>query len=140
MSGAAVGVGVDVVEVARVRRAVERSPGFLERVFTDEERRRCTTPSGALRFEGLAARFAAKEAVAKALGTGVRGFALVDVEVRTGRAGAPCVALHRGAAAIAERVGIAGVLLSLSHTAGVAVAAAVAVAPAPATRDAAPSH
>ena len=75
-----VGVGVDAVDVARFRRILARRPGFAARFFTDTEQadaRRAPDPT-----ESLAARFAAKEAVMKALGTGLGGFALTDVEVR----------------------------------------------------------
>ncbi len=115
--GTIVGIGVDAVDVARFRRILARRPGFAARFFTDTEQadaRRAPDPA-----ESLAARFAAKEAVMKALGTGLGGFALTEVEVRRGTgpgatAGAPSLVLHGAAAALAaQRAGRA--VPSLAH-------------------------
>jgi holo-[acyl-carrier protein] synthase len=124
-----VGVGVDAVDVARFRRILERRPGFTARFFTDTEQadaRRSPDPS-----ESLAARFAAKEAVMKALGTGLGGFALTDVEVRRSAGvgptrNAPSVLLHGAAATVAEHRGAGLLHLSLTHTPQVAIAFVVA--------------
>jgi holo-[acyl-carrier protein] synthase len=124
-----VGIGVDTVDVARFRRVLARRPGFAARFFTEAEQAdagRSPDPT-----ESLAARFAAKEAVMKALGTGLGGFALTDVEVRraggegAGR-GTPTLVLHGAAADLAGRSGAGHLHLSLSHTTGVAVAFVVA--------------
>jgi holo-[acyl-carrier protein] synthase len=120
-----VGVGVDAVDIARVRQAVERTPSLVGRVFTEREHGSCLTRCGDLRWGGLAARFAAKEAVAKALGTGIRGFAWRDIEVLSDELGRPTVALHGGAAELAERLGVTAVHLSLSTSAELALAHAV---------------
>lgn len=120
-----IGTGLDAVEIARVRRACTRTPGVVERLFTAAERAYCTTSCGDYRFGGLAARFAAKEAVAKALGTGVRGFTWRDVEVVNDELGRPAVRLHGPAAALADRLGVATIHLSLSHTADLALASAI---------------
>ena len=86
-AGAIVGVGVDAVDVGRFRRVLDRRPNFAARCFTDSERSDAT--GSADEAQSLAARFAAKEAVMKALGTGIGGFALTDVEVcRTAGKGA----------------------------------------------------
>ena len=127
--GRVVGIGVDAVEVARFRGILARHPGFAARFFTDAEQadaRRAPDPA-----ESLAARFAAKEAVMKALGTGLGGFALTEVEVRRGAgrgatAGAPSLVLHGAAAALAARRQAGQFHLSLTHTAEVAVAFVVA--------------
>ena len=127
--GTVVGIGVDAVDVARFRQILVRRPGFAARFFTDIEQadaRRAPDPT-----ESLAARFAAKEAVMKALGTGLGGFALTEVEVRRGSgrgasAGAPSLVLHGAAAALAARRGAGRFHLSLTHTAEVAVAFVVA--------------
>ena len=110
-------MGVDVVDVARLGRALERTPRLAGRLFTDGERDR-TLPS-------LAARFAAKEAVAKALGA-PGGLRWRDAEVVTGERGRPQLALHGGVAEEAEAQGIRTWHLSLSHDAGVATAVVVA--------------
>lgn len=119
------GVGVDVVDIDRLRRALVRRPRLNERLFTDGERayaQRAADPGAR-----LAARFAAKEAVLKALGTGVSGgVRLRDVEVvRDGR-GAPSLALSGRTAEMARARGVASWHLSLSHTDTVAVATVVA--------------
>src|SRR5688500_19035292 len=121
-----VGVGVDAVEISRVRVALQRTPSLQARVFTDRERAFCTSTCGDLRYGGLAARFAAKEAVAKALGTGLRGFGFRDIEVTTDELGKPEVTLHNGAAELAARLGVTRVHLSLSTATDMAVAHAVA--------------
>lgn len=119
------GLGVDIVEVERVARACERSARFTQRVFTEGERAYCEAHGHPERH--YAARFAAKEAVAKALGTGFRGFGPQDVEVVLNEKGRPGIELHGGAAAVAAEAGIIAVHVSLSHTSGMAVANAVAV-------------
>jgi holo-[acyl-carrier protein] synthase len=129
IGGSVVGVGVDAVDVARFRQVLARRPGFAARVFTAIERAdagRAADPS-----ESLAARFAAKEAVMKALGTGLGGFAFTDVEVRrsTGDGpsrGAPSLVLHGEAAALAARRQVGPLHLSLTHTTEVAIAFVVA--------------
>lgn len=119
-----VGLGTDIVEVERIRRLV-RSEAFLRKVFTEGERRYCDGKADpALSY---AARFAAKEAVAKALGTGFgEHCALLDVEVVLSESGVPGVALSGAAAGRAHVMGIADWLLSLSHTDGMAIATALA--------------
>lgn len=119
------GIGVDAIEIDRVRAAVARTPSLLARLFTPAEQALCTSGRGELAVGRLAARFAAKEAVAKALRTGVIGFAWVDVEVTTDALGAPTVALHDGARVVADRLGVARIHLSLSTSATLAVASAV---------------
>jgi holo-[acyl-carrier protein] synthase len=104
--------GVDIIEVERVRRAAERhGERFFQRFFTEGERARC-----AGRFPALAARFAAKEAVAKALGTGIGDIRWVDIEVVHDSRGRPEIALHGAAAELAEQMGLREWSLSLSHT------------------------
>lgn len=121
-----VGVGVDVLEIARMRSALTRTPSLAARLFTDAERATCTSRRGDVRVGGLAARFAAKEAVAKALGTGLRGFGFRDIEVRSDPLGKPEVALHEGAAAVADRLGVTRVHVSLSTSGDLAMAHVVA--------------
>jgi holo-[acyl-carrier protein] synthase len=124
-----VGVGIDAVDVQRFRRLLDRRPGFAGRFFTAGER--ADADRGPDPAESLAARFAAKEAVMKALGTGLGGFALSDVEVqRAGGEGptrnAPSLVLHGGAALLADARGAGPFHLSLTHTADVAIAFVVA--------------
>ncbi len=117
------GVGVDAVEVARMRRLLERLPRAYERLFSAHER--AYADGFADPFPRYAARFAAKEAVGKALGIGIIGFVWREIEVLSG--GKPRVALHGHVAEVARRLGVTRVELSLSHTAGMAYAMAVAV-------------
>jgi holo-[acyl-carrier protein] synthase len=117
------GVGVDVCDVRRLRRAMERR-GFRERVFDDAEIRDCE--SRARREPHYAARFAAKEACFKALGTGWGGgVAWKDVIVRRDGGGPPRLDLQAGAARAAADLGVARTHLSLSHEGDYAVAMVV---------------
>jgi holo-[acyl-carrier protein] synthase len=115
-------VGVDLIEIERIRRALDRYPGFRERCFTEAERAYCDSrPNPAQHY---AARFAGKEAVGKALGFGVaRAFAWKEVEI-AGRP-KPGVTLFGRVGAWAERVRAGGIDLSMTH--GRALAAAVCV-------------
>jgi holo-[acyl-carrier protein] synthase len=125
------GIGVDLCEVDRIRRAMTRPSGarFRARVFTAGEQAACESERGAVRWESYAARFAAKEAVMKALGTGWRdGITFTDVEVVRAPGEAPTIRLHGVAATVAHRLGVACWHVSLSHTGAIAVAAVVAEA------------
>src|SRR5688572_27849629 len=115
-------VGLDVIEIDRIRRALQRYPAFRERCFTPEERRYCESrPNPAQHY---AARFAGKEAVGKALGFGVaRAFAWRELEI-TGRP-KPRVSLSGRMAAVAERVGAGSLDLSMTHSKGLAAAVCI---------------
>jgi holo-[acyl-carrier protein] synthase len=121
-----VGHGIDIVETARIRRMVEEhGERFLDRVFTPIERA-YADHGGKRRFEHLAGRFAAKEAVLKALGTGWRGgIAWTDVEIRNEAGGQPAVHLSGECARIASTMGIARWLVSISHIETHATASAI---------------
>ena len=114
-------VGVDMIEIGRVARVLQRHPRrFLERVFTPEEVAFCRG-----RVPELAARFAAKEAMMKALGTGARSVAWRDIEVLPDRRGKPLVYLYGGAAERAEAIGLDAMDISMSHLADFAIAVVV---------------
>jgi holo-[acyl-carrier protein] synthase len=120
-----IGLGTDLVEVARFRLAMERRAKLPERLFSDAEREyafRQKDPA-----KSLAARFGAKEAVMKAMGVGLWKFKLRDVEVVRAKSGAPSVALHGRAAEMAAERGIGGWLLSLTHTETTAMAVVLAL-------------
>lgn len=121
------GIGVDVVDVDRIEDAISRhGVRFLERTFTEGEREYCE--GLALPGPSYAARFAAKEAVSKAFGTGIGGDAgLREIEVVREESGRPRILLSGQAAEFAARHGISEVLVSLSHTRHSAVAQVVAV-------------
>ena len=117
-SGPQSAVGVDVIEIERVEAALGRfGERFLRRVYTAEEAAFCRG-----RVHELAARFAAKEAVMKALGTGARGVAWREIEVLPNHRGKPLVYLHGRAAARAERIGLTALDVSMSHSRDFAVA------------------
>lgn len=122
-----VGLGVDIVEVGRMRKILDRTPSFARKVFTEAEQAYCNSKANPATH--YAARFAAKEAVCKALGTGilVDGMQMTDVEVVRDHRGKPAVALHGRAKEIAEEQGVLDVPLSLTYTHSVAVANAVAI-------------
>ena len=111
------GVGVDLTEVARLAAALKRQPAMLERIFTPAER--------GLPVRSLAARFAAKEAVAKALGS-PGGMSWQDCEIVTLPSGAPEVRVSGTVAAVAAERGITSLHVSLSHDGGFAIAMVVA--------------
>lgn len=117
-----VGTGIDIAEVPRIAQAIQRyGDRFLRRIFTEGEIQYCE--SKANRVERYAARFAAKEAAMKALGTGWNhGVRWRDVEVRREPGGQPTLAFHGKAAEFASKLGAVHVALSLSHTASEAIA------------------
>src|ERR1035438_7766162 len=117
-----VGTGVDIAEVPRIRQSIERfGDRFLLRIFTEGEIRYCERRAG--RFESYAARFAAKEAGMKALGTGwSRGVRWRDIEVVRPKGQRPTIQFHGEAAAIAAQLGTKNIALSLTHTSEEALA------------------
>ncbi|MCA9235805.1 MAG: holo-ACP synthase [Planctomycetales bacterium] len=121
-----VGIGTDIIECLRIAQMIERhGEMFIRRVYTEAEIDYCSTKKAATQH--YAGRWAAKEAVLKALGTGwVRGIGWRDVEVRHRPGGGPAAVLHGGARDVAERAGIGQVHLSISHCRSHAVAYAIA--------------
>ncbi len=111
-----VGTGIDIAEVPRIRQSIERfGDRFLSRIYTAGERRYCD--SKANRDERYAARFAAKEAAMKALGTGWNyGVRWVDCEVVRMPGGRPTIAFHGKAGEFAAKLGVKNAALSISHT------------------------
>ena len=122
----AVGLGVDIVDIARMKRILERTPSFARKVYSDEERAYCldkATPE-----VHFATRFAAKEAVVKALGTGFSGgIGVRDIEVRRTSKGRPNVVLSGRAKEVARELGVRELPISLSYTHTEAVACAMAI-------------
>jgi holo-[acyl-carrier protein] synthase len=115
-----IGVGIDVVDIVRFGETLERTPAMRERLFTETERDRPVA--------SLAARFAAKEALAKALGAPA-GLLWVDVEVRTDTTGRPWLELSGSVLRRAGDLGVASTHVSLSHDAGIASAVVILEAP-----------
>ena len=119
-------VGLDLLEIDRLERALERRPGLAHRLFTEAERAYAAAQGRPVQH--LAARFCAKEAVAKALGTGVGAVAWREIEILANPRGKPVVVLHGAAAARAAALGLRHWSVSLTHLADVALAMVVASA------------
>lgn len=115
--------GVDIVEIDRIRKSFDScGDSFRDRVFTENEIKYCESKK-AVRFESYAARFAAKEAVSKAFGTGIsKGVKWKDMEILNNPQGKPYVVLSEKAGEIYEEMGAKGISLSLSHCKSYAVA------------------
>ncbi len=109
-------IGIDIVEVYRIREAIDRTPRFAERVFTNVEREYCKE-KGAVAFQSFAGRFAAKEAFLKALGTGWRGkLKWTEIEVVNNEDGVPALNLSGEAGRIIAELRATDIHLSIAHT------------------------
>lgn len=125
--GVNIAVGIDLIEVGRVRKVFEKhGERFLRRVFTEKEVLQCRR-GGAVRATRLAGRFAAKEAISKALGTGLHGLAWREMEIVQLRSGRPTVTLHGNARRRAEFLGLGAFDVSIADLAEFSIAVAVAV-------------
>jgi holo-[acyl-carrier protein] synthase len=122
-----IGIGVDIVEIARLQAAIDRQgERLLDRLFSAAEREYCASMKTSASC--YSARFAAKEAVSKAFGTGIGAqLGWKDIEIRRRENGCPFVVLNGSGLLLARKMGIAEVLLSLSHSEHYAVAQAIAV-------------
>ncbi|MDD2457596.1 MAG: holo-ACP synthase [Eubacteriales bacterium] len=110
--------GTDLIHIHRIEQAITRQGNrFLDRIFTLAERTHCTLPDGSLRHASLAARFAAKEAVAKACGTGIgpAGIQWTDIEILSLSSGAPVATLHGAAKKRYDALGGLSLSISLTH-------------------------
>jgi holo-[acyl-carrier protein] synthase len=118
------GIGIDMTPIDRLAKIIRRTPRFAERVFTPGERAYCQ--ARARPEEHYAARFAAKEAFLKAVGSGLsQGVRLAEIEVVRENRGAPALKLGPSATRALERIGCSSALLSLSHAGNMAVALVV---------------
>lgn len=118
-----IGIGTDIVEIRRIKDATDKHVNFIDRVFSKNEIEYLRTRN--LRPEFVAGRFAAKEAVAKALGTGFSGFEFKDIEIDRTAAGKPIVVLKGKAKLIAQKYGNYKIHLSISHGIDNAIAYAI---------------
>ncbi|HEV8589986.1 MAG TPA: holo-ACP synthase [Pyrinomonadaceae bacterium] len=117
-----ISIGIDIIEVRRVRETIARTPRFAERVFTQAERAYCES-RGAVAAQHYAARFAAKEAALKALQTGWSGgISWQDIEVSAKDSGAPVILFHGRAQELYEALGATTAHVSIAHTTEHAVA------------------
>lgn len=119
------GLGTDIIEIHRVRQAVESNPRFLERIFTESERVYFLARN--MRYESIAGTFAAKEAVAKALGTGIGKVGFLDIEIVRDEKGKPIVVLSDSAREIWRTYPSMDFILSISHCKEYAVATAILI-------------
>lgn len=122
-----IGIGVDIVAHARFEELLTRRPKVADRIFTDSELAYAGRCTGSGRTERLAARFAAKEAVSKAIGVSLFSMRLKDIEIQSSSGGRPQVALLGSAAVFATDKGVGTIMLSLSHEHEMSVAFAVAL-------------
>lgn len=118
-----VGIGCDIIEIERIARAIKRE-SFIQRVFTAKEAAYCQS-RGQQAAASFAARFAAKEAVLKALGTGLREGSLQEIAVANDALGKPLVQLSGHFAALSRQLGVKNIQISLSHSRDFAVACVI---------------
>ncbi len=118
-------IGIDIIDIERIRKSVERTPRFLERVFTHQELSYCLSKANP--YPSLAVRFAAKEAVRKLDPVLSEGIKFHDVEIVVGNNGKPDLRLHGRAEEKGRQAGISSLSVSLSHAAQQAVAAVIAL-------------
>lgn len=114
------GLGNDIIEVHRIEEAIKRNHNFLHKIYSEAEVN-CFEGN----YQSLAGNFAAKEAVAKALGTGFRGFEASDIEILRDNLGKPYVNLYNGAKTLYQQQEIKGICVSVSHTKDYAVATCI---------------
>jgi len=119
------GIGVDMVEIGRIERALARHEKFASRLFSSRERERCLDCAHPARR--FAACFAAKEAASKAMGTGIRGFSWREMELLADDKGRPVLHLSGRAREVASRMGIREIMVSVTHTRDAALAVAQAL-------------
>ncbi len=115
-----IGIGNDIIEIERIKKAGEKNPRFLDRILTEKEKEYCFF-SGS-RYQSVAARFAGKEAVAKALGRGFTKFSFQDIEILNDKNGKPEVILKNTALLIFKETGAQEIQISLSHSKDTATA------------------
>ena len=119
------GVGTDIIEIDRIKRAMDNTSGFLERIFTDKEIKYLSENSN--RIESIAGNFAVKEAVSKALGTGIRGFTFKEIEVFRDNLGKPVVKTYNNLKQICIDYSVLEIKVSISHTKDYAAANAITI-------------
>ena len=117
-----IGIGTDIIEINRIKKAIDKTPNFISRIFTEKEINMFMMKG--MRAETIAGNFAAKEAVSKAMGTGVRGFTLKDLEILRDDLGKPVVHINEKVKAIINKANI-NINVSISHNKTSAIALVV---------------
>ncbi|HQE66370.1 MAG TPA: holo-ACP synthase [Bacillota bacterium] len=118
------GIGTDIIEIKRIKKAISRSPRFIERLFTEQELEFYKKKD--MKAQHIAGGFSAKEAVLKALGTGLRGFRWKDIEILRGPIGKPIVRFEGNVKQFIEDNGIGIIHVTISHSKDFATATAIA--------------
>ena len=114
------GIGIDIIEIDRIEKVLKRTPRFLERNFTEKEIEYFKENN--FRSESIAGNFAAKEAISKAIGTGIRGFNLKDIEILRDDLGKPIVNTYNNLKEICIKYSVKEIKVSISHSENYAVA------------------
>ncbi|WP_455541973.1 holo-ACP synthase [Intestinibacter sp.] len=120
------GIGIDIIEIDRIEKVLERTPRFLERNFTEKEIEYFKQRN--FKSESIAGNFAAKEAISKAIGTGIRGFKLIDIEILRDELGKPIVNIYNNLKEICISYSIRDIKVSISHSENYAVANSIIIA------------
>ncbi|GKX68053.1 holo-ACP synthase [Inconstantimicrobium mannanitabidum] len=118
-----VGIGTDIIEIERVESAIKSNEKFLKKIFTIEEQKMFTEKY--MRNEVIAGNFSAKESISKALGTGIRGFSLKDIEILRDDLGKPVVKLYGNCKELADKLGVTDIHITISHNRSMAISYAV---------------
>lgn len=116
-------VGTDIIEIQRIREAVRRRPAFWDKVLTPQEKEYCLGKTDPV--PSLAGRFAAKEAILKCIGTGLRGISWQDLDIVSGEEGTPLVCFSSRAQGILAQRGLVKISVSISHSRDYALAVAI---------------
>lgn len=119
------GIGTDIIEIERIKKAIEKNGKFLEKFYSEGEVE--LFKQRKFRVSSIAGNFAGKEAVSKALGTGIRNFSLKDIEILRDEYNKPYVNLYGNAKTLAENLGIVEILVTISHSKEYACANTIAV-------------
>lgn len=118
-------IGIDIIEIERIKQAINKNPRFLNKMFTDNEIEYFKL--NGFRYESIAGNFAAKEAISKALGTGIRDFKFKDIEILRNELGKPIVKTYNNLNSICIKYNVIDIKVSISHCKDYAVANAVTI-------------
>ena len=118
-------IGIDIIEIERIKQAINKNPRFLNKMFTDNEIEYFKL--NGFRYESIAGNFAAKEAISKALGTGIRDFKFKDIEILRNELGKPIVKTYNNLNSICIKYNVTDIKVSISHCKDYAVANAVTI-------------
>ena len=118
-------IGIDIIEIERIKQAINKNPRFLNKMFTDNEIEYFKL--NGFRYESIAGNFAAKEAISKALGTGIRNFKFKDIEILRNELGKPIVKTYNNLSSICIKYNVTDIKVSISHCKDYAVANAVTI-------------